>query len=232
MDRSKEEWEKLRREKRRRAKKFERSSEWSVNNKRPEEFLKDPDFYSVEEKVKKYYTDEEVERYCHSGGMKRAQERIAKRILEFLNLKPGAKILDIGSGPGYSSGVYRSAGYSVTCLDLVPKMIEKAREKGFEAYIGNMANMIKIFNDEFDAIVSASALQWVKDREDIKDIAKESYSLLKNKGQLVIQFYPKSQKETEKIAKIFTKNGFYGKIITDWPDIPKKRTIYLVMNKK
>jgi len=81
-------------------------------NDRPEEYLADPNIY---------YTDEEVEKYAHSGGMRRAQEKIAYRVLELLELKPGSSLLDIGSGPGYTAEVYRSKGYNVTCMDLISK---------------------------------------------------------------------------------------------------------------
>ncbi|MEM3405956.1 MAG: methyltransferase domain-containing protein [Candidatus Pacearchaeota archaeon] len=196
---------------------------WFVKNDRPEEYLGDPFLY---------YSDEEVEKYARSGGMRRAQEKIAYRVLELLELEPGKSLLDIGSGPGYTAEVYRSAGYNVVCMDLIPKMIEKAKEKGFEAYVGDMRDIKELFNGrKFDGVVSVSALQWIKDKNDIKKVAQGIYSVLNEGGPLIIQFYPKSEKELKEIARIFTNNGFYGEIIIDWPDIPKKRTIYLVMKR-
>jgi len=192
-------------------------------NDRPEEYLGSPTFY---------YTDEEVDRYARSGGMRRAQEKIAYRVLELLGLEPGASLLDIGSGPGYTAEVYRSEGYDITCMDLMPKMIEKAKEKDFKAYVGDMRQVGEIFaGEKFNGIVSVSALQWIKDKQEIRKVAQGIYSLLDKGSPLVVQFYPKSEQELKETAKVFTQNGFYGQTITDCPDIPKNRTTYLVMKR-
>lgn len=203
--------------------KFKKGKGWIVKSDRPEEYMGDPHFY---------YTDEEVEKYARSGGMRRAQEKIAYRILELLELESGCSLLDIGSGPGYTADVYRSEGYNVTCMDLIPKMVDKAKEKGFEAYVGDMRNVKKLFEGrKFDGIVSVSALQWIKDKQEIQGIAQGIHSLLDKGGPLVVQFYPKSEQELKETAKIFIRNGFHGGIIIDYPDIPKNRTTYLVMKR-
>jgi cyclopropane fatty-acyl-phospholipid synthase-like methyltransferase len=203
--------------------KFKEYKEWVVKNERPEEYSGNP--YS-------YYTDEEVDKYARSGGMRRAQEKIAYRVLELLELGKGNSLLDLGSGPGYTAEIYRSEGYNVTCMDLIPKMTEKAKEKGFNVYVGDMRQVGGIFSGQkFDGVVSVSALQWIKDKREIQKIAQGIYSILNKDGALVIQFYPKSEQELKKTASVFTKNGFHGQIITDWPDIPKNRTIYLVMKR-
>ncbi|MBA7713810.1 hypothetical protein ES703_122820 [subsurface metagenome] len=209
--------------KQRRKEKFKKDKGWVVKNDRPEEYLGDPHFH---------YTDDEVDKYSRSGGMRRAQQKIAYRVLELLELKPGSSLLDIGSGSGYTADVYRSRGYNVTCLDLIPKMIEKAKEKKFEAYIGDMRNIKKIFDRrKFDGAVSVSALQWIKDKQEIQKVAEGIYSILNKNGPVVIQFYPGSEQELKETARVFTKNGFHGKTITDYPDIPKNRTVYLVMKR-
>jgi cyclopropane fatty-acyl-phospholipid synthase-like methyltransferase len=207
----------------RRKKLLKKDKGWIVKNDRPEEYLGNPYFY---------YTDEEVEKYARSGGMRRAQEKIAYRVLEFLDLKSGSSLLDIGSGPGYTAEVYRSEGYQVTCMDLIPKMVGKAREKEFEAYVGDMRNVQELFEGrKFNAVASVSALQWVKDKQEIQRVAQGIYSVLDKDGPLVIQFYPKSEQELKETARIFTQNGFHGDIVTDWPDVPKNRTTYLVMKR-
>ena len=196
---------------------------WVVKNNRPEEDLGNPLLY---------YTDEEVEKYSRSGGMRRAQEKITYRVLELLELESGKSLLDIGSGPGYTAEVYCSEGYNVTCMDLIPKMISKAKEKGFEAYVGDMRDVGKLFEGrKFDGVVSVSALQWIKGKQEIQRIAQGIYSVLNKNGLLVIQFYPKSEQELKETARIFTQNGFHGQIIIDWPNIPKNRTSYLVMKR-
>ena len=205
-----------------RKRKLKKNIGWVVKNDRPEEYLGDPNLY---------YTDEEVEKYARSSGMRRAQEKIAYRVLELLKLKPGSSLLDLGSGTGHTAEIYRSEGYNVTCLDLIPKMLEKAKEKRFEAYLGDMRQVGEIFaGRKFDGVVSVSALQWIS-RQEIKKVAQGIYSILDKSKPLVIQFYPKSEQELKEIANIFVQNGFHVEIITDWPDIPKNRTVYLVMKK-
>jgi cyclopropane fatty-acyl-phospholipid synthase-like methyltransferase len=111
-------------------------------------------------------------------------------------------------------------------------MVEKAKEKGFDAYVGDMRNVGEIFDSrKFDGVVSVSALQWIKDKYQIQQVAQGIYSMLNKDGPLVIQFYPKSEQELKETARVFTQNGFHGDIVTDWPDVPKNRTTYLVMKR-
>jgi len=210
-------------ERKQRKKKLKKNRGWIVKNDRPEEYLGNPQFY---------YTDDEVNKYARSGGMKRAQEKIAYRVLELLELTPESSLLDVGSGPGYTAEVYCSEGYNVTCLDLIPKMIEKAKEKEFESYVGDMREIGKIFpRRKFDGVVSVSALQWIKDKKEIQKVAEGIYSVLKKDSPAIIQFYPKSEQELKETARVFIKGGFHVRTITDWPDIPKNRTTYLVMKR-
>lgn len=204
-------------------KKFSEKS-WVVKRERPDDYLRSPF---------EYYTDEEVERYVRSGGMRRAQEKIAYRVLELLNSEKGSSLLDLGSGPGCTAEVYRENGYAVVCLDLIPKMVEKSLEKGFESYVGDMRELKEIFPEKkFDGVVSVSALQWVKNKKEIERIADGISFVLKGDGVAVIQFYPRSEKELNGVAKIFCKRGFETKAVTDWPDVPKNRTFYLVLTKR
>ncbi len=199
------------------------NSGWVIKGDRPEEYLKDP---------KLYYTEDEVERYSRSGGMRRAQERIASRVLELLDIKKGGRLLDLGCGPGYTAFVYGHDGLFVTGLDVVPKMVRVARSRGIDAYEGDMRDAGEIFKDRtFDAVVSVSALQWLKKPEDIRKVALGVCSLLDNGSHFIVQFYPMSEDELMRTAKEFGRNGLDVRIMVDYPDDQRKRTIYLVMEK-
>lgn len=199
-----------------------KEKKWVVKIDRPEEIYGNPSLY---------YTDEEIERYARSGGMRRAQEKLAYRIIELLDLEDAA-LLDLGCGVGYTTEVYKEEGYHVTGLDVLPKMLDKARAKGLNVIEGDIRDLRELSKEkQYDAVVSASALQWLKEKQDLSKTASGINYVLKDKGKLVIQFYPKSQEELENTAKIFTREGFEGDIVVDNPDNPIKRTIFLVMNK-
>ncbi|MBU2576535.1 MAG: class I SAM-dependent methyltransferase [Nanoarchaeota archaeon] len=196
---------------------------WNVKNNRPEETYGNPLFF---------YTPMEVEKSARSGGMRKAQERIANNVVEMLNLGKGSKILDMGCGPGYTSAVYQNMGFEVIGLDVTPQMVEKANERGIKAYVGDMRNVGEIFaGQQFDGIVSVSALQWLKEEGDIRQVAEGTYGLLGTNAPLIFQFYPRSESELEKTASIFKRNGFVGDIITKNPDNPRTRTLYLDLKK-
>jgi cyclopropane fatty-acyl-phospholipid synthase-like methyltransferase len=204
---------------------------WVVKNVRPEEELGDPNLY---------YTDDVVEKYARSGGMRRAQEKIALRVVELLNqrgIKTGSRILDLGCGPGYTMDVYANEGeYDVIGVDLMRNMVESAKEKGFKVYNEDMRNLghtrvSALRSRKFDAVVSVSALQWIKEMDGIKNVAEGIYSVLEKDGLMIIQFYPKSEQELKDIAHVFAVNGFRGEIIIDSPENLKNRLIFLVMKK-
>ena len=196
---------------------------WNVKSERPEEYLQNPALY---------YTNEEVEKYARSSGMRNAQERIANRVIELLEREPGIRLLDVGCGPGYTAQVYLDNGYEVSGVDLMPNMVEKAKGRGIKAHIGDMRKLTSIFhNKKFDAIVSVSALQWIKRQEELAEVAKGMHSLLEEGGRIVIQFYPRSSEELMDVAKIFKKNGFSGKIVIDDEDNARKRICFIVMDR-
>ena len=96
-----------------------------------------------------------------------------------------------------------------------------------------MRNLKSLFKaGQFNAVVSASALQWIKEQEDVKKIALGINHVLKPRGRAAIQFYPKSEEEMNKVRKIFDKSGFESQLIIENRDNPRKRTIFMILNKK
>jgi len=84
-----------------------------------------------------------------------------------------------------------------------------------------------------------SALQWIfKDlsikvmRNNLINLIKSYYRILKPQSKVVIQFYPKSKEIMDEIGKSISQNTqFKGKFIIDNPNNPRKRKIYLLMTK-
>ena len=67
----------------------------------------------------------------------------------------------------------------------------------------------------------------------LKKIANQCELILNSKGKIIFQFYPKSDTSMHEIGKIFNETGqFNGNFIIDNPDNPKKRKIFLYLEKK
>jgi len=196
---------------------------WFVKNERPEEIYLDPG---------EYYTKEEIEKYSKSSSMKRAQEKNIRRILELLGADPPAKILDIGCGVGYSMEFLVEEGYEVIGLDILEGMVKKAVEKGLKVKEGDMRNLKDIFKkEEFNYVVSTSAIQWIRGYINQERVAEGIYYVLRSGGRVGIHFYPKSEEEMKLWGRTFKKVGFDGNFVVDNPGNSRKRNIYLIASK-
>ena len=204
---------------------MQKEKKWVIKNIRPEE--------NYSRKASEYYNKEVSENYSKSKPVQRMQRQITLRAIELANFKKGAKILDLGAGTGYSMRVLKELGFKVRGIDVSSEMIKKARENELEVIEADMRK-IPFNNNEFDGIISISALQWLvadKEDEEIKKVAKETRRVLKDKGKAVFQFYSKSEEEAIKTAKLFSKQGFEVQLVTDYPENSKKRKTYILLEK-
>ncbi len=191
---------------------------WKVKKKRPEE-----------KTTAKEYFDKYADAYSTSNAIKTIQKRITLRALELIGWKSG-RILDVGCGPGFSMEVLLDNGFNTIGIDLSEKMVKEAKKNGFDALVADMRKL-PFEDNSFDGILSISALQWIP-RKDLKKVAKEFYRVLTSNGSVVIQFYPKSEKDMIAVGKAFVSAGFDGEFAIDNPKNPRKRKIYLVLKKK
>ncbi len=195
---------------------------WEVKGERPEEIYKDPVLF---------YTKEEAERYNNSSGMRNVQQKIANRIIALLELELGTEkvLLDVGCGTGNTLEIFNEFGFDCTGLDVSKEMLKFAKEKGLKVKQGSITELNKAFpTRKFDLVVSISAMQWLQTKEDYKKAGESIKSVLKKGGKSVIQFYPKSSEELERISKIFANIFDKVEIIIDNPDNPRKRLVFLV----
>lgn len=197
--------------------------EWRVKILRPEEIYSSPNLY---------YTREEVEKYSKSSSMKKIQQEHTLKIINLLKLEPPARILDLGCGVGFSMEILHNYGFDVIGIDINPYMIEKAREKNLKVILGDFRDLTKYFSKkEFDAIVSISALQWIKTERDMRNSVKGMYEVLKENGRIGIQFYPYSSTELRSWERLFKKYFKNVEVLIENPDNPRKRNIYLIIKK-
>jgi len=93
-------------------------------------------------------------------------ERLA-RLVAFAGFPPGARVLDVGCGPGFVSAALLQAGCQVVGIDLSGEMIERARQRcaGFStaARFEQRSVFDAVLADPFDATISRFVLHHVTD---------------------------------------------------------------------
>ena len=78
----------------------------------------------------------------------------------------GAKVLDVGCGPGHLTRRLAARGFDVTGVDLDPAMIERAVARGTDAgrYLVADAAALPFEDDTFDVVVSTLSMHHWADR--------------------------------------------------------------------
>jgi len=204
---------------------------FNVKRQRPEELYKS---------ALEYFKDETLSSYAKSKSIMRTQRKITLRALEIMELKKNHNlILDAGCGPGFVAIYLNELGHKTIALDIISGFLKFYDIKDFNPVLSDMC-FPPFQPSMFDAIISISALQWIyKDSNlkkkglDLIGLFKSFYTILKPKGKVVFQFYPKNKIVLDNIGDIIAKNtNFNGNFIIDNPDSPKKRKIYLFLIKE
>ncbi len=213
-------------------KKKDKSSQYEfyIKYERPEEYAKDPT---------EFYTSKRVNEYAQSKSLMRIQERISKRALEIAQIEPPARILDLGMGCGFASTHMFLNKFQVVGIDLNLLFLSYYEIQNLNPIQSDMRD-IGFKPGSFDLIFSISAIQWVLAEKNetkrikfLRKIANQCDLILNPKGKIIFQFYPKSDTSMHEIGKIFNSTGqFNGNFIIDNPDNPKKRKIFLYLEKK
>lgn len=104
-----------------------------------------------------------------------------------LGIQPGAKVLDVGCGAGWTSAFLAETGFKVTGVDIVPQNIkiakQRAKNRGFGStfIVGDMDSLQ--INQKFDAVLIFDALHHTNRQSQVIDnISKH----LKPGGHLLI----------------------------------------------
>ncbi|MFW9824766.1 MAG: class I SAM-dependent methyltransferase [Candidatus Thorarchaeota archaeon] len=201
------------------------------------------------------YINDKASEYDNSRWMERNQKRTTALCIQYLfdeklnNNKPvGNQIgdpilfLDLGCGTGFSSEILTNNGFYVVGVDVLPDMIYKAREKSKK--LKNLMliladiNSLPIRENTVDHIISISSYNFIihgieNHGEQVKllnDTAKNLAKILKRKGRIIIEFYPKDEQELTKFNNSFIRNGFEGFMIKSNPNQKSGQT-FLLLNK-
>jgi trans-aconitate methyltransferase len=108
---------------------------------------------------------------------------MAGGVLEWLDARPGERILDLGCGDGQLTLRLAATGAMVTAVDNSPEMVAAARARGVEADQAN-AESLPYPEGTFDAVFSNAALHWVRDHD---AMLAQVHRVLKPGGRFVAE---------------------------------------------
>lgn len=109
--------------------------------------------------------------------------KLGQGVLEWLEAKPGERILDLGCGDGVLTLKIAEAGAKVTGVDASDSFVDSAIEKGLDARLMDAHDLT--FETEFEAVFSNAALHWMLEPEKVIDGVRRA---LKPKGRFVAEF--------------------------------------------
>lgn len=175
----------------------------------------------------KYYTKEKALLYERSGAFKRIQTKMALEAIEIANFT-GKKILDIGCGTGFSTIILVEKGFKTSGCDISKNMLTLAKKKEIKNLKLCSVTKLDFKTNEFDGIISISTLQWLKPQE-YEMALEEMARVLKSKGIIVIQFYPKIKEELDYFL-LKAKKKFKIELIES--GIGRKKKSYIRLKKR
>ena len=95
----------------------------------------------------------------YSQTLEQAQRAKHAYVLKALNLRPGMRMLDVGSGWGPMLRAARDAGIHAVGITLSPKQSAACRRQGLEAYVKDWKTLSPGELGAFDAVVSIGAFE-------------------------------------------------------------------------
>lgn len=108
---------------------------------------------------------------------------LAGGVVEWLDLKPGERILDVGCGDGVLTEDLVKAGAHVTGVDSSEDFVSACQAKGLDVRL--MDGQSLNFGPDFDAVFSNAALHWMTDA---RSVVKGIRRALKPGGRFVAEF--------------------------------------------
>ncbi len=152
-------------------------------------------------------------------------------------------VADLGCGTGFSSEILVENGHRVIGIDILMDMLLKAKdkkrllkkEKELELILADI-NHLPIKQASIDHIISISAYNFIIHRKNlignisktINNTARNLKKILNPNGRIVIEFYPKDEKELYSFMSSFKDNGFDGFMVKKDPTQKSGQTFLLL----
>jgi ubiquinone/menaquinone biosynthesis C-methylase UbiE len=152
-------------------------------------------------------------------------------------------ILDLGCGTGFSTEILLECGFKVVGVDILQDMLSKVKTKknhmknqnNLEVLLADI-NYLPLRSSSINHAISISAYNFIthrakssRDKTKIaNNTAKYLYKLLKPDGRIIIEFYPKNDRELEMFSSSFTNNGFNGFVVKQNPNQKSGQTFLLL----
>lgn len=163
-------------------------------------------------------------------------------VLDYLvsNLRPGAKMLDVGCGTGIVTRQLKMRGLDVVGSDIDEEMVSTAHMHGDAIeYVVAPAEQLPFADDSFDAVTSFSAFHWFANERTVAEmrrvapggiafIANREYGSFKSDLRDVLRKFMKSEPpniKTDYDPKPVLERGGYADIIAKTFDASEQLTI-------
>ena len=169
-------------------------SQIAINPGKPSVAPDAPAVRELKGRVQSYF-DEKADEYTDrhyfetQGGCLWARHRAILGMLRRASLPAGAKVLEVGCGPGLLSVDLAALGYGGTGVDIAPAMIERckrlAMELGITSWdyrIGDVESL-GVSEGSFDIVVAAGVIEYLPTDE---CMLKEVWRALKPDGLLIL----------------------------------------------
>lgn len=192
-----------------------------------------------------YYTEDEIYKYTRNTHIRKIQQKMTIKCLEYLELKNG-NILDIGCGSGFSMDsiinycTENEIDYKLIGIDINKNMLKVCQNIIKETLICcDIAKDLPFFPGSFDYIISISCINWLlypTNKEKVVDRLKSFFSflfpILKKDGTAIFQFYFESKWQYKLLLKEARKSGFLANILADGEGKNKKYYLFLDQTRK